>query len=589
MKKQSNLNRLLTYSGKYKILTYLSWVLSAASAIIALLPFWYIWRILKEVIEVSPNYENATNITHYGWMAVLFAIISVLVYICGLMCSHLSAFRIATNLRITMANHIATLPLGKIEQFGSGKLRRTISETAGATETYLAHQLPDKSRAVATTIGLLALLLVFDWRLGLLSLLPVALGFVCMSRMTGKSMQKKMTEYQNALSDMSNEAVEYVRGIPVVKTFGQTVFSFKKFKKTIDNYEKWTIAYTKELRGPMSFYTLAINSVFVFLIIGAFWFTNGGVTGEFILNLLFYIIITPVISLTLSKLMLMSENGMIVSDAIARIDSVFDSPSLSKSQSPKHPKDYSVELKNVTFSYDGTKNALSDISLKINAGQTVAFVGPSGGGKSTLANIIARFFDTQGGSVLIGGVNVKDIDKEELMNTVSFVFQNSHLVKTTILDNVRLGNPDATKEEVMAALKEAQCMDIIEKLPDGINTVIGAKGVYLSGGEMQRIAIARAMLKNSPIIILDEATAFADPDNESKAQAAFNKLAKGRTVIMIAHRLSTVTNADRIFVLKDGKLAESGKFAELSSSGGLFSSMWNEYRQSVQWKVAKEV
>lgn len=589
MKKQSNLNRLLTYSGKYKILTYLSWILSAASAIIALLPFWYIWRILKEVIEVSPNYENATHITHYGWMAVLFAIISVLVYICGLMCSHLSAFRIAKNLRITMANHIATLPLGKIEQFGSGKLRRTISETAGAAETYLAHQLPDKSRAVATTIGLLALLLVFDWRLGLLSLLPVALGFVCMSRMTGKSMQKKMTEYQNALADMSNEAVEYVRGIPVVKTFGQTVFSFKKFKKTIDNYEKWTIAYTKELRGPMSFYTLAINSVFVFLIIGAFWFTNGGVTGEFILNLLFYIIITPVISLTLSKLMLMGENGMIVSDAIARIDSVLDSPSLSKSQSPKHPKDYSVELKNVTFSYDGTKNALSDISLKINAGQTVAFVGPSGGGKSTLANIIARFFDTQGGSVLIGGVNVKDIDKEELMNTVSFVFQNSHLVKTTILDNVRLGNPDATKEEVMAALKEAQCMDIIEKLPDGINTVIGAKGVYLSGGEMQRIAIARAMLKNSPIIILDEATAFADPDNEAKVQAAFNKLAKGRTVIMIAHRLSTVTNADRIFVLRDGKLAESGKFAELSSSGGLFSSMWNEYRQSVQWKVAKEV
>lgn len=589
MKKQSNLNRLLTYSGKYKILTYLSWILSAASAIIALLPFWYIWRILKEVIEVSPNYENATHITHYGWMAVLSAIISVLVYICGLMCSHLSAFRIATNLRITMANHIATLPLGKIEQFGSGKLRRTISETAGAAETYLAHQLPDKSRAVATTIGLLALLLVFDWRLGLLSLLPVALGFVCMSRMTGKSMQKKMTEYQNALADMSNEAVEYVRGIPVVKTFGQTVFSFKKFKKTIDNYEKWTIAYTKELRGPMSFYTLAINSVFVFLIIGAFWFTNGGVTGEFILNLLFYIIITPVISLTLSKLMLMSENGMIVSDAIARIDSVLDSPSLSKSQSPKHPKDYSVELKNVTFSYDGTKNALSDISLKINAGQMVAFVGPSGGGKSTLANIIARFFDTQGGSVLIGGVNVKDIDKEELMNTVSFVFQNSHLVKTTILDNVRLGNPDATKEEVMAALKEAQCMDIIEKLPDGINTVIGAKGVYLSGGEMQRIAIARAMLKNSPIIILDEATAFADPDNEAKVQAAFNKLAKGRTVIMIAHRLSTVTNAERIFVLKDGKLAESGKFAELSSSGGLFSSMWNEYRQSVQWKVAKEV
>lgn len=588
MKKQSNLSRLLGYAGGRRILTYLSWILSAASAVIALLPFWYIWRILKEVIEVSPNYKEAVNVTHYGWMAVLFAVLSVVVYVGALMCSHLSAFRISTNLKLEMTDHIATLPLGKIEQFGSGKLRRIISETSGAAETYLAHQLPDQARAVASVVGLLALLFVFDWRLGLLSLVPVALGFVCMMGMTGKSMQQKMTEYQNALSDMSNEAVEYVRGIPVVKTFGQTVFSFKKFKATIDNYEKWTIAYTKQMRGPMTAYTLAINSVFAFLILGGYWFSKGEVTGALLLDILFYIIITPVVSLTLTKLMHMSENKMLVQDAITRIDSVLNEPSLSEAAKAQHPKDNSVEFKDVTFSYDGTKNALSDISLKIGAGQTVAFVGPSGGGKSTLASIAARFFDPQSGSVLIGGVDVKNIAKEELMNTVSFVFQNSKLIKASILDNVRLGKPNATEAEVMSALRSAQCMDIIEKFPQGVNTVIGTKGVYLSGGEAQRIAVARAMLKNAPIIILDEATAFADPDNETKVQAAFNALAKGRTVIMIAHRLSTVTNADRIFVLRDGQIEESGTFDELSATDGLFGKMWADYRQSVQWKVSKE-
>lgn len=588
MKKESNLKRLLGYAGGRKVLTYLSWVLSSLSALTTLLPFWYIWRILKEVIEVSPNYENAVNIKHYGWMAVLFAVISVLIYIAALMCSHLSAFRIATNMRIELTEHITTLPLGKIEEFGSGKLRRIISETSGAAETYLAHQLPDKARAISNIIGLLALLFIFDWRLGLLSLIPALLGFICMSGMTGKNMQRKMTEYQNALSDMSNEAVEYVRGIPVVKTFGQTVFSFKKFKKTIDNYEKWTTAYTVDLRKPMMAYTLAINSVFAFLIVGGFWFTHGGLTNDFLLDLIFYIIITPVISLTLSKLMYMSENNMIVQDALTRIDSVLDAQSLSSPENGQHPSDYSVELNNVTFSYDGNKNALFDVSLKIESGQTVAFVGPSGGGKSTLACITARFFDPQSGSVKIGGVDVKSINKEELMNTVSFVFQNSKLIKASILDNVRLGKPEASEKEVYDALKKAQCMDIIEKFPQGINTIIGSKGVYLSGGEAQRIAVARAILKDAPIIILDEATAFADPDNESKVQKAMNELAKGKTVIMIAHRLSTVTNADKIFVLRDGEIAESGKFNELTESGGLFSTMWQDYRSSVQWKVAKE-
>ena len=589
MKKQSNLSRLLDYAGTYRILTYLSWVLAAAGALLALAPFGYIWRILREVIEVAPQYENAVHVTQYGWMAVAFAVVAVLTYIAGLMCSHLAAFRIATNLRLAMVKHIATLPLGAIEQFGSGKLRRTISETAGAAETYLAHQLPDQAKAMATIAGLLTLLLAFDWRLGLLSLVPVALAFAVMTSMTGKKMQEQMTQYQNALADMSGEAVEYVRGIPVVKTFGQTVFSFKKFKGTIDNYERWVIAYTKQLRWPMTFYTLAVNSVFVFLIAGAFLFASGGTDGGALLNLLFYIIITPVISLTLTKLMFMSENGMIVQDAITRIDRVLESPSLSSSNAPKHPKDSSVALDHVTFSYDGVKNALEDISLSIGTGQTVAFVGPSGGGKSTLAALIARFFDPQSGKISIGGANVKDIDKSELMDTVSFVFQNSRLIKGSILDNVRMGKPNATDGEVLAALSAAQCMDIIEKFPDGVHTVIGSQGVYLSGGETQRLAIARAMLKNAPVLILDEATAFADPDNETKVQAAFNVLAKGRTVIMIAHRLSTVVNADRIYVLKEGRLAESGSFAELSGQAdSLFGTMWRDYQQSVQWKVAKE-
>ena len=589
MKKQSNLSRLLDYAGTYRILTYLSWVLAAAGALLALVPFGYIWRILREVIEVAPQYENAVHVTQYGGMAVAFAVVAVLTYIAGLMCSHLAAFRIATNLRLAMVKHIATLPLGAIEQFGSGKLRRTISETAGSAETYLAHQLPDQAKAMATIAGLLTLLLTFDWRLGLLSLVPVALAFAVMTSMTGKKMQEQMTQYQNALADMSGEAVEYVRGIPVVKTFGQTVFSFKKFKGTIDNYERWVIAYTKQLRWPMTFYTLAVNSVFVFLIAGAFLFASGGTDGGALLNLLFYIIITPVISLTLTKLMFMSENGMIVQDAITRIDRVLESPSLSSSNAPKHPKESSVALEHVTFSYDGVKNALEDISLSIGSGQTVAFVGPSGGGKSTLAALIARFFDPQSGKISIGGANVKDIDKSELMDTVSFVFQNSRLIKGSILDNVRMGKPNATDGEVLAALSAAQCMDIIEKFPDGVHTVIGSQGVYLSGGETQRLAIARAMLKNAPVLILDEATAFADPDNETKVQAAFNALAKGRTVIMIAHRLSTVVNADRIYVLKEGRLAESGSFAELSGQAdSLFGTMWRDYQQSVQWKVAKE-
>ena len=576
------------YAGGHRVFTYASLVLSAVSALMALIPFLYIWMILRDVLAVAPDYAQAVNIPHYGWMAVLFAVLSYLIYIAALMCSHLSAFRVATNLRLEVSEHLATLPLGFTETFGSGKLRKIIHESTGAAETFLAHQLPDKYNAMATPIGLLVLLLVFDWRLGLLSLVPVALGFVIMSAMTGRRMADKMRQYGNALESMSNEAVEYVRGIPVVKTFGQSVFSFKKFKATIDEYEKWVIAYTKELRMPMMLYTAAINGVFAFLIVGGLLFTRNGVTSEFLLNLLFYIIITPVISLTLTRIMYMSENELVVADALARVDSVLDAEPVPENDHPRHPKDASVSLKDVHFSYDGKTDVIKGVSLKIQPGQMVAFVGPSGGGKSTLANLICRFFDVQSGSVRVGEADVRDIPKEELMDTISFVFQNSRLLKGSILDNVRLGRAQATEAEVLAALKAAQCMDIVEKFPEGIHTVIGTKGVYLSGGEQQRIAIARAMLKNAPILLLDEATAFADPDNEVRVQAAFAQLAKGKTVIMIAHRLSTVANADCIYVVQDGQIAESGTKDELCAQNGLFARMWQDYQASVQWKVAKE-
>ena len=588
MKKRSDFSRLMGYAGRHRVFTYASLVLSAVSALMALIPFLYIWMILRDVLAVAPDYAQAVNIPHYGWMAVLFAVLAYIIYIAALMCSHLSAFRVATNLRLEVSEHLATLPLGFTETFGSGKLRKIIHESTGAAETFLAHQLPDKYNAMATPIGLLVLLLVFDWRLGLLSLVPVALGFVIMSAMTGRRMADKMRQYGNALESMSNEAVEYVRGIPVVKTFGQSVFSFKKFKATIDEYEKWVIAYTKELRMPMMLYTAAINGVFAFLIVGGLLFTRNGVTSEFLLNLLFYIIITPVISLTLTRIMYMSENELVVADALARVDSVLDAEPVPENDHPRHPKDASVSLKDVHFSYDGKTDVIKGVSLKIQPGQMVAFVGPSGGGKSTLANLICRFFDVQSGSVRVGEADVRDIPKEELMDTISFVFQNSRLLKGSILDNVRLGRAQATEAEVLAALKAAQCMDIVEKFPAGIHTVIGTKGVYLSGGEQQRIAIARAMLKNAPILILDEATAFADPDNEAKVQAAFARLAKGKTVLMIAHRLSTVTNADCIYVVQDGRITETGTKDELCAQNGLFARMWQEYQASVQWKVAKE-
>ena len=581
--------RLFEYADNYKYLTIASWVLATVSAFIALVPFYYIWRLIKEVIRVSPDFDRAQNLSAYGWCAVESAVLAMLIYMGGLICSHLAAFHVQATMRSRLMRHIMSLPLGSMDEDGSGKVRKIINESSAATETYLAHQLPDKCVATATPIGLVVLLLVFDWRLGLLSLIPVVLGFAIMSTMMGANMKKKMEEYQNALEEMSSEAVEYVRGLPVVKTFGQSVFSFKRFRDSIKKYEKWTIAYTKDLRVPMMGLTTAINSVFAILIAATFWLggvKSGSVDGTFLLNLMFYIIITPIITVTMTKMMYAGENVMIVEDALNRIDGLLEKKPLPQSVNPEKPQDASISFKNVSYRYDGASDdAIHNISLDIKSGEHIAFVGPSGGGKSTLAKLIARFADVNSGFIEIGGVNVKNIKASDLMNTVSFVFQDSKLLKMSIFDNVRMGNKNAMREEVIEALHNAQCDDIIEKLPGGIDTVIGSKGTYLSGGETQRIAIARAMLKNAPILILDEATAFADPDNEAKVQAAFSKLSEGKTVIMIAHRLSSVTEVDRIYVLKNGQICQSGTHENLLSQDGLYAHMWKEFNKSVSWKV----
>ena len=580
----------MEYAGSYKILTYMSWILSFLSALTALLPLVYIFIIIREVLEVAPDFSKATSIVQNGIMAVVFSAAALVIYFSALMCSHVSAFRIGSNIKRKLLKHISKLPLGFSDEMGSGKLRKIINDSSAAAETYLAHNLPDMAGAIATPLGMVVMMFVVDWRFGLVSILPIILAFLCMGKMIGPAMKEDMRLYNNALEDMNNEAVEYVRGIPVVKTFGQTVHSFSRFKASIQNYYKFCIAYTKRCRQPMLFFLLFINSAFAFLIALALILSNGGanVTSTIILNFLFYVIITPVIVTTMQRVMFMSEGNMTVADAFDRIDSVLNRKPFENSEKSKKPDDYSVLFENVSFSYDGEKLALDNVSFEVKSGTSLALVGPSGGGKTTVAGLIARFWDVQNGAVKIGGVNVKDIPKEELMNTVSYVFQDSKLLKRSILENVRLSRPDATEQEVMLALEKAQCTDIIEKLPDGINTVIGEKGVYLSGGEQQRIAIARAILKDAPIVVLDEATAFADPENEYLVQNSFKELSKNKTVIMIAHRLSTIQGCDNIIVLDNGRISEQGVHGELLRKDGIYNKMWKDYQSSVSWKVGEK-
>ncbi len=562
----------MRYAGGHKRFTYISLALAAISAWIALIPFYDIWRIIKEILEVRPNFSEAVNISRYGWEAVGFALLSLFIYIVALMCSHKAAFRVQANMRVAMMEHIMKLPLGYVEAEGTGKIRRIVVESTAATETFLAHNLPDKAVSIATPIGLLAMMMYFDWRLGLICLIPAAIAFVLMGTlMMGPKMAADMKQYQNALETMSSEAVEYVRGIPVVKTFGQTVYTFKRFKGAIDEYEKWTLGYTKNMMLPMTLFTTAANGIFAAIIIAAFAFTGQGVTDVFVLNLLFYMLITSVLTVTIMKVAYAGESQMIVNDALNRMSEILETEPLPDNGKNEKPADSSVSLENVVFSYENAENnAIDGVNISVKSGEHIALVGPSGGGKTTLASLVARFWDVKSGSVKIGGADVRNIPPNELMNSVSYVFQDSRLLKMSILDNVRMGRPTASDEEVMQALRDAQCMDIIEKFPDGVNTMIGSKGIYVSGGECQRLSIARAFLKNAPILILDEATAFADPDNERLVQQAFEKLSKDKTVIMIAHRLSTLKQADKIVVIDKGRILEFGTPDELMAKKGKY-------------------
>ncbi len=582
VEKYDHMKLIRNYAGGHKNLILLGRFLAAVSAVMSLIPFYELWRIIKIAVEG----QDPDLIKGHAWIAVGVTVGALLVYILALLCTHIAAFRVQANMRSALMRRIITLPLGVFDEDGTGKIRRIVNDSTAATETYIAHNLADKTVAAITPVGLIVLVLAFNWKIGLICTIPAIIGFCCMMRMMGKNMQEKMKEYQNALEVMSSEATEYVRGVPVVKTFGQTVHSFARFKSSIDGFGKWSTDYTLMLRKPMIEFMTCINAIFLALVIAAFLITGNGTTSADILNIMYYIIVTPLITVALTKVAYSGEAEMTLIDALKRVDQIMEIKPLPETQSASSPKDSSVQLEHVSYRYkDATREAVSDVTLSIRSGEHVALVGPSGSGKTTLAELLVRFFDVSEGKIMIGGVDIKDMSSSELMNQVSFVFQDSRLIKTSILENVRMGRPSATEEEVLAALEKAQCMDIINKLPNGIHTIIGEKGTYLSGGEQQRITIARAVLKDAPILILDEATAFADPDNETKVQAAFSEMAKEKTVIMIAHRLSTVADADRIFVLSDGQLAEQGTHDELMSLEGLYKRMFDEYSRSIEWKV----
>ena len=591
-KKQSDVAALLGYAGKYKGLTFLGLTLSAVAMILGMAPYICIWLAARDLIAVAPDWSAATEIAKYGWLAFAFAFGGIIVYFCALMCTHLAAFRTATNIRKQGVAHLMKTPLGFFDSNASGLLRNRLDGGASETETLLAHNLADIVGTVAMFFGMLVLMFVFDWRMGLACLLAAVISVGAMFTMMGGKNAKLMAEYQAAQDVMSKAGTEYVRGIPVVKVFQQTVYSFKAFKAAIDDYSAKAQKYTDGVcRVPQSVNLTFTEGAFIFLVPAALLIapsalSNGSFAG-FVTNFAFYAVFSAIISTALARIMFAASGTMLAKTALGRINTVMDAPTLEVTSSPQQPKDNGVEFKDVTFTYDGADHpALDHVSFKVEPGQTVALVGPSGGGKTTAASLIPRFWDTSSGEVLVGGVNVKEIDPHVLMDKVAFVFQNTRLFKTSILENVRAARPDATREEAGAALHAAQCDDIIEKLPKGIDTVIGSEGTYLSGGEQQRVALARAILKDAPIIVLDEATAFADPENEALIQKALKTLTKGRTVIMIAHRLSTVIGADKIIVLDNGKVAEEGTHAALSVGGGLYERMWKEYNQAVMWKIA---
>lgn len=591
-KKQNELSVLLGYAGNYKGLTFLGLGLSGIAMILGMLPYICIWLAARDLIAVAPNWTAAAEISRYGWMSFAFAVAGIVVYFAALMCTHLAAFRTASNIRKAGMAHLMKTPLGFFDANASGLLRNRLDGAAAETETLLAHNLADIVGSIAMLIAMIVLMFVFDWRMGAACLIAAVVSVGAMFSMMGGKNAQLMAEYQAAQDVMSKAGTEYVRGIPVVKVFQQTVYSFKAFKQAIEDYSAKAEHYQADVcQVPQALNLTATEGAFIFLVPVALFLApkalESGNFAEFVTNFAFYAVFSAIVSTALARIMFAASGMMLASTALGRINQVMSAPTMEITNTPQKPKDNSVTFKDVSFTYDGADlPALDHVSFEVKPGQTVALVGPSGGGKTTAASLIPRFWDVSAGKVEVGGVDVRQTDPHVLMDQVAFVFQNTHLFKTSILENVRAARPSASREEVLAALSAAQCDDIIAKLPKGIDTMIGSEGTYLSGGEQQRVALARAILKNAPIVVLDEATAFADPENEALIQKAFAKLTEGRTVIMIAHRLSTVVGADKIIVLEEGHVAEEGTHQELAKANGLYARMWKDYNQAVKWRIS---
>ena len=595
MSKTQNKNkfiRLLNYSGNYKYLSILGMIFSALSAISLLIPFIYIWEVVNAILAVAPNFSQAQNLDTYAFNAFAFAVLGIVLNFFGLMGTHLSAFKNEKNMKDAAVSHLLKLPLGYFSNHTSGGLRKIIDYSTTKTETFLAHQLFDLIGAIVTPIVFLILLFSFDWLLGLICLIPIVLCFIFMYPMFSSKSQNLMVEYQTYLEKMNSEAVEYVRGIPVTKAFQQSVYSFKNFIDAIRNYGKFSTDYSLSTQLPMTSFTVSINGFFALLIPAGILLGGSVVDKKFLADFIFYVIFTPICAVMMNKIMTVSQDWMLASHALEGIEAILNEEPLVEAKNPQKPKNHSIEFEGVFFDYDKTdsdEHILNDVNIKINENDSVALVGPSGGGKTTIASLIPRFWDVNQGSIKVGDVDVRDISTNELMKNISFVFQNTTLFKDSIYNNVAIGRKGATRSDVLNALHLAQCDDIIDELPDGIDTVIGSEGTYLSGGQQQRIALARAILKDAPIIILDEATALADPENEYMIQKAITEITKDKTVIMIAHRLSTVKNVDKIYVVDNGRIVEEGSHDALVENKGLYSRMWDEFNNSIQWKVKSEV